>query len=165
MALITDCRNSIWSAIDNAAELADAFAYKFRFNKNSDETEVFDSLEPSISDLPGIMIMPTQIEPVWAVNVGQEYTAPFVVTIWTPDWDLETAEALSEKVQRAIWQTGPSANVSYIRSVTGFLPRGGLSALHEFTRLGGDGGNNRGVRVTKTTITVVLRPRQNPLTA
>lgn len=165
MALLTDLRNSIWSAIDNAAELSGAFAYKFKFNKNDPETEILDNLEPAISDLPAIMVMPTQIEPTWVLNVGQEYTSPFAVTIWTADWDLETAEALSEKVQRAIWQTGPSANVSYVRSVSGFLPRGGLSALHEFQRLGGDGGDNRGVRVTKTTITVVLRPRQNPLTA
>lgn len=162
MAALTDARNAVWDAIDNAAALADVFAQKFKLN---DEMFLWNRREPSISDLPAIMITPRQIDPQWVLNVAQEYPYLLVVTIWTADFYLPQAEDLAEKVWKAIYQTGPSATVSYVQAATGYRNKGGIPVTFEPMFLGDNGEGQNRIAVIKTELSVLLRLRQNPFTA
>lgn len=159
MAILTDARNAVWSAIDNYASLNGAFNQKFRYDK---EQSTWENIEPSISDLSAIAIVPINMSPEWWTNRMQNWPYVLDVTLWTKNWHLEPAEELIEKVILAMYRATPSgSSVPYIKKATGYHPTKHGPATFQASRLT-DAKNGQGTKVIITRMQVSLRIHRDP---
>lgn len=163
MPLLTDARQSVWTAIDNWPPLADAststgrvFNATYRFD---DEMALLSEIAPSLSDLPALVILPLSAVPAWYTNEMQVWPLLLEITLFTQDWNLGQAEDLIERVCDAIYQSHPAeSSVPYVKSATGYYPqRLGPIAFHP-TRVGKD----QKLKVIQTKLTIALRLQKDP---
>lgn len=167
MALLTNARRAIWSAIDNWPDLAGAFNLKLRFDSvGADQDDgalsggmLTDTLEPSLSDLPAISVIPTTVDPSWWTHEMMTFLASYQVVIWTRDWYLPDAEDLIEKTWKAIWQAAASdSSAGYVKVATGYHPKRIGPIQWQMASVGRD----RSLRATRVQMTLGLRTQQDP---
>ena len=165
MALLTTARNSLWDAIDHWPELQRAlpdetrsiFEKTYRFD---DEMPLLQELSPSLSRLPALAIFPATVTPAWYTHEMQHWPVLYDIVMWTPRWNVATAEDLVEKVLNALFRSSPEeSSVSYVKAATGFYPlRVGPIA---FSRVTG-GSPDQPVKLIETRANVTLRTNKDP---
>lgn len=169
--VLTPMRESLWNAIDNWHELQGAFKRRFRFD---DEKPDRGDVGPGPNDLPAIAVFPASVDPEWMTHVDSKWLVAYSVQLWTKGWHLPTAEQLSEKVVRALFQcndpASPGGALTYIRQATGFPPTWPLprwtfqrTAVEESDLNLNRAGTSKSKAIL-TTLTVVLRTSKNPFT-
>lgn len=162
MALLTDARLSVWTAIDNHDELIDlnsstgrAFNATYRFD---DEMALLAEIRPALGDLPALAIFPASIRPVWWTNTQQHWPYFLDVTLWTQDWNLPQAESLIEKVCNAIFRAHPEgSSVSYVKDACGYDPR-----LGDFAFVAARVGKDSKLKVIETRLSIALLLNKDP---
>lgn len=125
-ALITKTRRAVWDAIDNWQPLRDWVAnciYPIFKHRMEDDLNEIISTGSSYFELPSITVLPGNVTEAWEVNRMAKFADSITIDIKTPY--LDQAEELSEMIWQAVWQSAPADNpsVSYVRSVTGRLPK------------------------------------------
>jgi hypothetical protein len=161
MPLLTTARESLWTAIDNWPELqsngSSVFHQTYRFD---DETPLLQELIPSLSRLPALAIFPASASPVWWTNEMQQWPALYDLVLWTPCWNIATAEDLIEKVINAIYRaTPPESSVPYVKQATGYYP----ARLGPITFARVDAGAvDRPLKITETKASITLRTNKDP---
>jgi hypothetical protein len=161
MPILTTARESLWMAIDHWPELqtgsGSVFAQTYRFD---DETPLLQELVPSLSRLPALAIFPASVSPTWWTNEMQMWPVLYDVVLWTPRWNVATAEALIEKVIDAIYRAAPAdSSVPYVKSATGYYPAR-LGPI-TFTRVDA-GSADRPLKILETKTAITLRTNKDP---
>jgi hypothetical protein len=160
MATLTDGRNAVWNAINNAATLLDngtsVFKKQIKFNNEEpliNQATIEESL--CFADLPCMAIWNQSMSMEWFRNTDQEWLNTLLVTFWTPTHALPDAEDWAEKIIVAIFETLPSGNSSpatYVRLASASIPRIG-SVTFDPVDIGGE----NTIKSVRTTIAVTLR--------
>lgn len=137
LPLLTRARRSVWSAIENWAALEGAFRRVWKFEDNGALPE---TIEPSIGDLPALAIYPSLPGPSeWVLNQSRRLLYPLEARLWTRHWNLLAGEALWEEIAKALFQSAPLGQPTYLFLGTGTtgVALGPLAARRE--RLGPGG--------------------------
>ena len=154
--LITQLRQSLWSAINHWPALHGVFQRQWTF----EDANAFIGADiiPAFGDLPLIAITPAPSASPWALNQSKQITCQFVIEIWTPHWELGRAEQLWQEIVTALFQAKPTA------TAVPFTRANGVEILvndFQVERALLDDGN----RALKTTLPVGLRTFFNPTLA
>lgn len=161
--LLTRARRSLWKAVREWPELQTGQGHSIFIVQFDHEQEqpLLEEAEPSISDFPAIEILPDiGITPSWDTNVAQTWGYSLQIRTWQEGWNLPEAEAMIERLTRAIFQCSPpGSSVPYTKSTLGYYPRLGALSLTT-THLADE--ENDGPKVTVTALQVLLRTEFKP---
>jgi hypothetical protein len=163
--IITAARNALWSAIDlwpdlkNSANDATCTRFARTYRLDDGDTPIVKELEPSMGDLPALMIAPLTLIPQWYLNQMQNWPTLLQMTIWTPQWALPEPERFVEDLSNAIYQQqAVGTTVAVVKQATGFYPQvvGPVTFLP--VKIGKDGT----VKAMRTQMQVTMRTNKNP---
>lgn len=135
--VLTAARRSVWSAIENWPPLAGEFQRVWKFE---DVGAMQADPNPSIGDLPALAIYPAGPSATeWQLNQSQRIPYTLDVQLWTRHWSLPAGERLWQEIGRALFQSRPPGQPTYILDGTGYngVDLGPLTAKR--IRLGKDG--------------------------
>ena len=141
---ITLARLAAWDAIESWPRLRDGqgksvFRRKDRFEQTAapDRKTIEAGFGPG--DLPAITIIPADISVGFEVTRTQAWYLNLLISIWTPDWDLLTAEKHVPEVVNALYAATPSGvTVTFVETGTGFIPDSVPAIRFTFTGVGKD---------------------------
>lgn len=153
-------RNAMWDAIRNFPGLAGVFKQEYSFNQEEDL--MVEAGNPSISDFPSIMILPTSCDPTWWTHEMMKWLVTYDITVSTGGWALPEGERLIELVVEAIYRNAPPGDsVTYVKRASGYHPQQ-LGAIRWAFR----GGDKPGPpKRTDTTVSIALRRQKDPFQA
>lgn len=121
MAILTNCRRAVWTAIEGWSGLSGEFKRKYKYEDKPGGA----GTEPTIGDMPALQIYPAAPTSDWVLNQSQRIDYPLQFTLWTPDWDVTKAEQLWEEIIKALYQNLDPASGT-VRRVVNFSPLQGV---------------------------------------
>ncbi len=121
---ITLARRSVWQAIDSWAALRvdgkSVFATTIRFEDEQAVRldNVIESLGPG--DLPCLAILPRQIGVSWKHTRIHHWILELRILMWTPNWNVLTAEKYTPEIINAAFAAAPTDNptISFVKNPT-----------------------------------------------
>lgn len=164
---LTDLRELIWSALENYSPLDLSGWSKFK-EDGTDPYFDHDSQTPEMTSLPAIGVWPSTLSSAqWFENTNQLVKVRFEIVIWTPGYELSSAQSKPERwiwlIREALWRAGSGGSTdsaaSYIKLGTCFYPTvlGGSYRKIKF-------GNDKSRAATRSSLTVELTIKDDPRT-
>lgn len=123
--ILTATRNAVWDAIDNwppfaaSGDVPAAWVRKFKDSADVEELSLHD---PAPADLPAIAVTWGPTNPEWWTNIQQQWHQQVFITCWLPADQQQVAEWRLMQLMQAVYQSGTTPSVSYIRRATGRPP-------------------------------------------
>lgn len=104
MALLTECRQAVWTAIEAWPALS-VVKRRYKYEDRPGLTPGGNqNLTPTMGDLPALRIYPAGSVSPWVLNQSQEVRYSLEFTLWTREWQVLQAEEIWEETLKALYQ-------------------------------------------------------------
>lgn len=148
----TDARNACWNAVLNWPAFEDTFARRYKF-----DGDTAPEVSPHADQLPALQLYPSSATSNQYTNRQHEETYGLVFLIYTAGWNPAESESIAKQIRKALWQSKPEGQPTYVQSATGSHP------LPEIV-IGWERGHLHGnAKATLATFEFTLKLKHDPL--